>query len=155
MLELLTDTNEIIFTLCAVGTIIFSTFAVLSHNARSAIIHLLVASVFICGFSALTSDSIIAIILAVIYISVMTLLTTITNDQKPQCEHNNGFALITITVAFIISLLMYKQTGAKLIMEKKSSHYVGVAEITILVSMMFIFVISCITSFQDSITRRD
>lgn len=141
--------DELIFILFSLGIIGFTTCAVISKNTRSSLIHLLFACLIGCGFIALISDAIIASVLAIIYTSFFSLLLTMTPDEDHMRSRIDKLVSLTILLMFIISLLIYKHSSVQLISERGNSHYAGVAEITLITSLVFIFVLSGIIALKE------
>lgn len=150
MLELSISFEEIIFTLFSIGTISFSCLAILSRKVRSSITNFLAASMFVCGFIVFVSEPIIGITLAIIYISISSLFLIMTNDRRVS-ENRVGRAITwVIWLIFIASILIYKKAPTPFIIETNNSHYIGIGEITLLTSLIFLFVISGLISMFES-----
>ena len=99
--------------------------------------------------NAISGDSIISISIAIIYVSMLSLLLTITHERQPQESHIDTYITATVIMLFVISLLIYKHSSAKFISESNSSHYVGIAEITLVTSLLFLFVLSGLISLNS------
>ena len=149
MLEL--SIEEISFILSALGIVSFACLAVIANDVRSSIINFLIAGMFTGGFIAVSSDITIAVVLSLIYISMASLLLTITNEQRDLETGIDTYMITTVVFLFILALFIYKHCAVKFISEKQSSHYAGITEITLMASLLFLFVLSGLTSLSKKV----
>lgn len=149
MLGLLISITEVQPTIFALGLILFSTIAIMANSSRTAIISLLIAAMFLCGFVGLTSNGIIAVSTMIIYISLTALLATIVTGKSSDGKDTNHGMLFTIAGIFIISLLIYRGTPIKLICENDKPDYEGILEITTMISIMVLMIASGLAILKE------
>ncbi len=146
MLELSISLKEIIFTLFSLGVIAFSFLAILSNSTRSSIINFLLACVFVCGFIIFVSETIIAITLAIIYVSMSSLFLIMTDDHCISQNKIGKTIIALVLLIFLVSILIYKNGSVQFIAETNNSNYIGIGEITLITSLIFLFVLSGLIS---------
>jgi NADH:ubiquinone oxidoreductase subunit 6 (subunit J) len=140
--------DEIAFSVLAIAVIFFASAAILSNNTRTAIVSFLAASITISGLIALLSNTVIAIVVAVIYVPVCSLfLLTPSNDGHQHARLlSTKTPLIAAASAVIVVSLVCMQFRTVTLADKGVAHYSGIAGITLLMTLVFTLVIAGIVA---------
>lgn len=144
MLELLTNNliDDYIFIFLSLSSIITSFLAVKSENTRNSIIYFLTASFCISGIVCIVSESILAIVLLGIYISVSSLFMILSECKKSKPLLKSEYFIVSFVI-FLLLLIIYIKSSR--IVDQNSmidtGHYSGISGITLFMSIIFIYVI--------------
>lgn len=148
MLELLTNPkfDEIIFLTLSIGILFFSLISIIAKNTDTSIISFLFAITNLTGIVVLTSNTTVGVIIALIYASMCSLFLLIkqTFVEKKQ-KFNKGYVFATISTLIILSLMVCYKLEISHHIKIKTENYVGIAGISMVMSLIFILVTSGIT----------
>lgn len=140
MLELSIDFGELIFLFYSLLMFFFALLSLLTKDTRGAILSFLFLSATVCSFVALNSEVVIAITILIMQISIMSLLLLVVRKDR-----DSKFKLGKMTIAVLLFLggyfLIFATTPMKFMKDTPKSHHTGIAEITLMVSLIFIFVL--------------
>ena len=140
MLELSINATAVV----CISLIIFATYANIAHDARSSILGMLGVVIFLCLFLVTKNSSPIAIIIGIIYVSVLSLLLTMPQNQKrPKLKLTKYAVFILIPLASAILVLSNPYPD----FIKPSTIYSGIADITLLLFSISLLVLSSFISF--------
>lgn len=141
--------NEYIFAFFAVLTIISSFVSIQSSDIKRSVFCFLMASLSVCGIIVLESETILALVLSGIYISISSLFIILSNNQKQTNTLKSEHLIIGILIFFLL-LIIY--TKSSRIIDKSSTvdtgHYSGVAGITLFMSVIFTYVVYGVISIM-------
>ncbi|MDR0695899.1 MAG: hypothetical protein LBF56_04025 [Holosporales bacterium] len=143
--------DKIVFSVLAVAVLFFSSAAILFNDTRTAVANFLAASISVAGLIALLSNTVIAIVIAVIYVSVCSLFLLIPSrdDHRVAGLLPIKTLLIAVSAAILTAFLVCMHFKTVTIVEMETEHYSGIAGISLLMSLVFILVIAGIVSIWD------
>ncbi len=143
MLELSINSTAIV----CLSLIIFATYANIADDVRSSILGGLCVVILLCLFLVTRNTAPIAIIIGIIYVSILSLFLTMSqNKSYPKWKFPKYCWLGFITLASAI--LIFSTPYSKFI--KSAVTCSGIADITLLLASISLLVFSCIISFLGS-----
>ena len=140
MLELSINSTAVV----CLSLIILVTYANIANDVRSSILGMLCAVMVLCAFLSVRNTSTIAIILGIIYVSILSLFLTMsqnTNRPKWKLPKYAWLGLITLATAILISSNPY------LTFINLATTYSGIADVTLLLFSIALIVLSLLISF--------
>lgn len=151
MLELLINISieDYIFIFFSLLTIIASFLAINSGDLKNSIIYFLMSALSISGIVFLVSESILAIVLSGIYISIASLFTILSDKRKENPLLKSEYFIIGLVI-FLLLFVIYVKSSR--IIDKNSmidtGHYSGIAGITLFMVVIFIYIVFGIISIM-------
>ena len=147
MQELLTkiSSDEIAFLVVALSSIAASFLSIISKNVRTTVICFLASACLMCSAIALVSELIFAIVFTSIYVSIASLFFTFIKDNDPKQQLKWRRHLI-VFVVFIMLMALYVKLPQVNFSNIKTAYYSGIAGITLIISILLIYVIFGIVS---------
>lgn len=140
MLELSINSTTIV----CLSLIILATYANVINDVRSSLLGMLCTVMLLCLFLITKNSSPVAIIIGILYVSVLSLFLTMSqhkNRRKGRFPKCAWIGFITIASAILILPPPYP------VFIKTATSYSGIADITILLLSISFLVLSSIISF--------
>ena len=141
--------DDYIFIFFSFLSIITSFLAINSGNTRSSIIYFLMSAICISGIVFLVSESISAIVLSGIYISISSLFIILSENKENKPLAKSEYFIMGLTI-FLLLLIIYVKSSR--VINKDSmvdtGHYSGVSGITLFMSVIFIYVMFGVISIM-------
>ncbi|MDR1332877.1 MAG: hypothetical protein LBJ69_00500 [Holosporales bacterium] len=99
------NANDIVFSVLAIGMLAFATLSIMAKTQMSAVIRFLLASLFLSYFVVVYGNLIIGVIVAVIYVSMCSLLLLMARSSTQIRQPLNKW-LMAIPLAMIGSFIL-------------------------------------------------